>query len=87
LTKGMECYDSRSACSTGRNYLVPVYNGHNSGVPALMGAIMCMGVATSSSILVVSFAMESLMEGSDPVCAALEAGFTRFRPVLMKAVA
>ena len=56
-------------------------------VPALMGAIMCMGVATSNSILVVSFATEKMMEGSDSVGAALEAGFTRFRPVLMTALA
>jgi multidrug efflux pump subunit AcrB len=56
-------------------------------VPALMGAIMCMGVATSNSILVVSFATEKMMEGSDSVSAAMEAGFTRFRPVLMTALA
>jgi multidrug efflux pump subunit AcrB len=56
-------------------------------VPALMGAIMCMGVATSNSILVVSFATEKMMEGSDSVSAAREAGFTRFRPVLMTALA
>jgi multidrug efflux pump subunit AcrB len=56
-------------------------------VPALMGAIMCMGVATSNSILVVSFATEKMMEGKDPISAALEAGFTRFRPVLMTALA
>ncbi len=56
-------------------------------VPALMGAIMCMGVATSNSILVVSFATEKMMEGSDSVSAALEAGFTRFRPVIMTALA
>jgi multidrug efflux pump subunit AcrB len=56
-------------------------------VPALMGAIMCMGVATSNSILVVSFATEKMMEGMDSVSAALEAGFTRFRPVLMTALA
>jgi multidrug efflux pump subunit AcrB len=56
-------------------------------VPALMGAIMCMGVATSNSILVVSFATEKMMEGSDSISAALEAGFTRFRPVLMTALA
>jgi multidrug efflux pump subunit AcrB len=56
-------------------------------VPALMGAIMCMGVATSNSILVVSFAKEKMMEGSDSVSAAMEAGFTRFRPVLMSALA
>jgi multidrug efflux pump subunit AcrB len=52
-----------------------------------LGAIMCMGVATSNTILVVSFATESLMDESDPISAALEAGFTRFRPVLMTAVA
>jgi multidrug efflux pump subunit AcrB len=56
-------------------------------VPALMGAIMCMGVATSNSILVVSFATEQMMAGSDSISAALEAGFTRFRPVLMTALA
>jgi multidrug efflux pump subunit AcrB len=56
-------------------------------VPALMGAIMCMGVATSNSILVVSFATEKLVEGKDSITAALEAGFTRFRPVLMTALA
>ncbi len=56
-------------------------------VPALMGAIMCMGVATSNSILVVSFATERMDAGSDSVSAALEAGFTRFRPVLMTAMA
>jgi multidrug efflux pump subunit AcrB len=56
-------------------------------VPALMGAIMCMGVATSNSILVVSFATEKMAEGMDSVSAALEAGFTRFRPVLMTALA
>ena len=48
---------------------------------------MCMGVATSNSILVVSFAAERMMEGRDSVSAALEAGFTRFRPVLMTALA
>jgi multidrug efflux pump subunit AcrB len=56
-------------------------------VPALMGAVMCMGVATSNSILVVSFATEKMAEGSDSVSAGLEAGFTRFRPVLMTALA
>ena len=56
-------------------------------VPALMGAIMCMGVATSNSILVVSFATEKMTEGFDSTAAALEAGFTRFRPVLMTALA
>jgi len=56
-------------------------------VPALMGTIMCMGVATANSILVVSFATEQMTEGKDPIAAALEAGFTRFRPVLMTALA
>ena len=56
-------------------------------VPALMGAIMCMGVATANSILVVSFAKERLLQHGDPVAAATEAGFTRFRPVLMTALA
>ena len=56
-------------------------------VPALMGAIMCMGVATANSILVVSFATEQMAEGKDPITAALQAGYTRFRPVLMTALA
>ena len=56
-------------------------------VPALTGAIMCMGVATANSVLVVSFARERLAELGDPVAAALEAGFVRFRPVLMTALA
>jgi multidrug efflux pump subunit AcrB len=56
-------------------------------VPALMGAIMCMGVATANSILVVAFAKERLSHHGDPIAAALEAGFTRFRPVLMTALA
>src|SRR5271156_6094394 len=56
-------------------------------VPALMGAIMCMGVATSNSILVVAFANERLIHHGDPIEAAIEAGFTRFRPVLMTALA
>jgi len=56
-------------------------------VPALMGAIMCMGVATANSILVVSFAREQLASHGDAVKAALEAGYTRFRPVLMTALA
>jgi multidrug efflux pump subunit AcrB len=59
----------------------------NLSVPALMGTIMCMGVATSNSILVVSFATEKMMEGKDSVAAAVEAGFTRFRPVIMTALA
>ena len=56
-------------------------------VPALMGAIMCMGVATANSILVVSFAREQLASHGDAIKAALEAGYTRFRPVLMTASA
>jgi multidrug efflux pump subunit AcrB len=56
-------------------------------VPALTGTIMCMGVATSNSILVVQFATEKMAEGKDPLAAALDAGFTRFRPVLMTAMA
>jgi multidrug efflux pump subunit AcrB len=56
-------------------------------VPALTGAIMCMGVATANSVLVVSFAREQLAETGDALRAALQAGFTRFRPVLMTALA
>jgi multidrug efflux pump subunit AcrB len=56
-------------------------------VPALTGAIMCMGVATANSVLVVSFARERLEQTGDAVTAALEAGFVRFRPVLMTALA
>jgi multidrug efflux pump subunit AcrB len=61
--------------------------GTTLSVPALTGAIMCMGIATANSILLVSFAREGLAEGKDAVSAALEAGFTRFRPVLMTALA
>ena len=61
--------------------------GTTISVPALTGAIMCMGVATANSILVVSFSKEKLEEGKTPAEAALEAGFTRFRPVLMTALA
>jgi multidrug efflux pump subunit AcrB len=56
-------------------------------VPALTGAIMCMGVATANSILVVSFAKDELARGRTALQAALDAGFTRFRPVLMTALA
>jgi multidrug efflux pump subunit AcrB len=56
-------------------------------VPALIGSIMCMGVATANSILVVSFARERMSEGDNGITAALEAGFIRFRPVLMTALA
>jgi len=62
--------------------------GTHVSVPALTGSIMCMGVATANSILVVSFAKEQLEEnGGDATRAALAAGFTRFRPVLMTALA
>jgi multidrug efflux pump subunit AcrB len=61
--------------------------GTTLSVPALTGSIMCMGVATANSILVVSFAKEQMEEGKDAVTAALQAGFTRFRPVLMTALA
>jgi multidrug efflux pump subunit AcrB len=56
-------------------------------VPALMGAIMCMGVATSNSILVIAFAKERMAAGGEAPQAAIDAGFTRFRPVLMTALA
>ena len=56
-------------------------------VPALTGAIMCMGVATANSILVVSFAKDEVGKGRAALAAALDAGFTRFRPVLMTALA
>jgi multidrug efflux pump subunit AcrB len=61
--------------------------GTTLSVPALTGAIMCMGVATANSILVVSFARDRMHAGATAVEAALEAGFTRFRPVLMTALA
>jgi CzcA family heavy metal efflux pump len=61
--------------------------GTTLSVPALTGAIMCMGIATANSILLVSFAREGLAQGRDAASAALEAGFTRFRPVLMTALA
>lgn len=56
-------------------------------VPALTGAIMCMGVATANSVLVIAFARERFDQLGDPVAAALDAGFVRFRPVLMTALA
>jgi multidrug efflux pump subunit AcrB len=61
--------------------------GTHISVPALTGAIMCMGVATANSILVVSFAKEQMDEGFNAMQAALNAGFTRFRPVIMTALA
>ncbi len=62
-------------------------SGTTLSVPALTGAIMCMGVATSNSILLVSFSKERLDEGKTPAQSALEAGYTRFRPVIMTALA
>jgi multidrug efflux pump subunit AcrB len=61
--------------------------GTTLSVPALTGAIMSMGIATANSVLLVSFAREGMSEGLDAASAALEAGFTRFRPVLMTALA
>ena len=61
--------------------------GTTVSVPALTGAIMCMGVATANSVLVISFARELMQEGKDAREAALEAGFTRLRPVIMAALA
>ena len=61
--------------------------GTTLSVPALTGAIMCMGVATANSVLVIAFAREELDRLGDPVAAALEAGFVRCRPVLMTALA
>jgi multidrug efflux pump subunit AcrB len=56
-------------------------------VPALMGAIMSLGVATANSVLVISFARENLERGMDPITAAIDAGINRIRPVLMTALA
>ena len=61
--------------------------GTTLSVPALTGAIMCMGVATANSILMIAFARERMAAGADALTAALEAGTTRFRPVLMTALA
>jgi multidrug efflux pump subunit AcrB len=61
--------------------------GTTVSVPALTGTIMCIGIATANSILVVSFARERLSSGASPMQAALEAGVSRFRPVLMTALA
>jgi len=62
-------------------------SGTTLSVPALTGAIMTMGVATANSILLVSFARQRLQEGAAPSLAALDAGATRIRPVLMTALA
>jgi multidrug efflux pump subunit AcrB len=64
-----------------------IASGTTLSVPALTGAIMCMGVATANSILVISFAREKMAEGADALEAAFEAGASRFRPVLMTALA
>jgi multidrug efflux pump subunit AcrB len=61
--------------------------GTTLSVPALTGAIMCMGVGTANSILVISFARERLAAHGDPFQAAIESGFARFRPVIMTALA
>jgi multidrug efflux pump subunit AcrB len=61
--------------------------GTTLSVPALTGAIMCMGVATANSILVISFARERMAAGVNAMTAAFEAGGSRFRPVLMTALA
>jgi CzcA family heavy metal efflux pump len=61
--------------------------GTTLSVPALTGAVMSMGIATANSVLLVSFAREGLADGLDSTAAAIEAGFTRFRPVLMTALA
>ena len=74
------------AALTGIVLFLFLTNTHLS-VPALMGSIMCMGVATANSILVVSFARERLDHHNDALQAAIESGFTRFRPVLMTALA
>jgi len=63
------------------------FTGTTLSVPALMGAIMTIGVATSNSILLVTFARERLADNADATTAAIDAGFTRFRPVLMTALA
>ena len=75
---------ARRAC---RNRLVSVRDAHHDQRACFTGAIMCMGVATANSILVSAFRKKGLEEGKTPAEAALEAGFTRFRPVLMTALA
>jgi multidrug efflux pump subunit AcrB len=62
-------------------------SGTTLSVPALTGAIMCMGVATANSILVISFAREKMAEGARAFEAAFQAGTSRFRPVMMTALA
>jgi multidrug efflux pump subunit AcrB len=74
------------AAITGIVWFLFITHTHIS-VPALTGSIMCMGVATANSILVVSFAREEMERGANAIEAAMVAGFTRFRPVLMTALA
>ena len=74
------------AAIAGITWMLFVTHTHLS-VPALTGAIMCMGVATANSILVVSFARTHMAEGNSPMAAALEAGVNRIRPVIMTASA
>ena len=76
-----------AACGSGRNRVVVVLTHTTISVPALTGSIMCMGVATANSILVVSFAKEQLPDADSAADAAILAGFTRFRPVIMTALA
>jgi multidrug efflux pump subunit AcrB len=59
--------------------------GTHVSVPALMGTLMCMGLSTANGILVVTFANQRFAEGIIPLQAAIEAGYTRIRPVLMTA--
>jgi multidrug efflux pump subunit AcrB len=63
------------------------FTGTTLNVPSLMGAIMCIGVATSNSILLVNFAASEMKDGKGAIEAASSAGFTRLRPVLMTALA
>ena len=63
------------------------FTGTTLNVPSLMGTIMCIGVATSNSILLVTFAAAQMQEGKSSFQAAMGAGFTRLRPVLMTALA
>src|SRR5436853_398786 len=79
---------SRSSMSTPAGSAWMLYVTQTTlSVPALMGAIMCIGVATSNSILLITFANDQRREGSDARGAALAAGATRLRPVLMTALA
>src|SRR5258708_6077625 len=74
-------------CALAGNAWMLFITGTKLSVPALMGAIMCMGVATANSVLVVTFAKEQLDEHHDSYQAALQAGYIRIRPVLMTALA